>query len=182
MQALSGGYDFASSEFNRATQAARQPGSAFKPFVYLAALEKGYTPATRVLDAPFVLDQGPGLGKWKPANYARKFYGPSPMRLGIEKSRNLMTVRLARAIGMKTVVDYAQRFDIAQDMPQQLSMALGAGETTLLRLTNAYGMLVNGGKRIKPPWWFRDGLDMALGNAPMSVQRCRLVQLVQVID
>ena len=148
--ALSGGYDFASSEFNRATQAARQPGSAFKPFVYLAALEKGYTPATRVLDAPFVLDQGPGLGKWKPANYARKFYGPSPMRLGIEKSRNLMTVRLARAIGMKTVVDYAQRFDIAQNMPQQLSMALGAGETTLLRLTNAYGMLVNGGKRIKP--------------------------------
>jgi len=148
--ALSGGYDFASSEFNRATQATRQPGSAFKPFVYLAALEKGYTPATRVLDAPFVLDQGPGLGKWKPANYARKFYGPSPMRLGIEKSRNLMTVRLARAIGMETVVDYAQRFDIAQDMPQQLSMALGAGETTLLRLTTAYGMLVNGGKRIKP--------------------------------
>ena len=148
--ALSGGYDFSSSEFNRATQATRQPGSAFKPFVYLAALEKGYTPATRILDAPFVLDQGPGLGKWKPANYAKKFYGPSPMRLGIEKSRNLMTVRLARAIGMETVSDYAQRFDIARDMPQQLSMALGAGETTLLRLTTAYGMLVNGGKRITP--------------------------------
>lgn len=148
--ALSGGYNFASSEFNRATQAARQPGSAFKPFVYLAALEKGYTPATRILDAPFVLDQGPGLGKWKPANYAKKFYGPSPMRLGIEKSRNLMTVRLARAIGMKTVADYAQRFGIARNMPEQLSMALGAGETTLLRLTTAYGMLVNGGKRITP--------------------------------
>lgn len=146
--ALSGGYDFASSEFNRATQATRQPGSAFKPFVYLAALENGYTPATRILDAPFVLDQGPGLGKWKPANYAKKFYGPSPMRLGIEKSRNLMTVRLAREIGMETVANYAQRFDIARDMPEQLSMALGAGETTLLRLTAAYGMLVNGGKRI----------------------------------
>lgn len=148
--ALSGGYDFATSEFNRVTQAARQPGSAFKPFVYLAALENGYTPATRILDAPFVLDQGPGLGKWKPANYAKKFYGPSPMRLGIEKSRNLMTVRLARAIGMETVSGFAKRFDIADDMPQQLSMALGAGETTLLRLTTAYGMLVNGGKRITP--------------------------------
>lgn len=148
--ALSGGYDFASSEFNRATQAARQPGSAFKPFVYLAALEKGYTPATRILDAPFVLDQGPWLGKWKPANYAKKFYGPSPMRLGIEKSRNLMTVRLARAIGMETVADYARRFDIIEDLPLQLSMALGAGETTLLRLTTAYGMLVNGGKKIAP--------------------------------
>ncbi len=148
--ALSGGYDFASSEFNRATQASRQPGSAFKPFVYLAALEKGYTPATRILDAPFVLDQGPGLGKWKPANYAKKFYGPSPMRLGIEKSRNLMTVRLAREIGMETVADYARRFNIITDLPLQLSMALGAGETTLLRLTTAYGMLVNGGKKIMP--------------------------------
>ncbi len=148
--ALSGGYDFSSSEFNRVTQAARQPGSAFKPFVYLSALEKGYTPATRILDAPFVLDQGPGLRKWKPANYAKKFYGPSPMRLGIEKSRNLMTVRLARAIGMETVADTARRFNIADDLPQQLSMALGAGETTLLRLTTAYGMLVNGGRRITP--------------------------------
>lgn len=148
--ALSGGYDYSSSEFNRVTQAARQPGSAFKPFVYLTALEKGYTPATRILDAPFVLDQGPGLGKWKPSNYAKKFYGPSPMRLGIEKSRNLMTVRLARAIGMEAVADTAQRFNIAENLPQQLSMALGAGETTLLRLTTAYGMLVNGGKRITP--------------------------------
>ena len=148
--ALSGGYDFAASEFNRATQAKRQPGSAFKPFVYLAALEKGYTPTTLILDAPFVLDQGPGLGKWKPANYARRFYGPSPMRLGIEKSRNLMTVRLARAIGMKTVAEYANRFNVATDMPLQLSMALGAGETTLLRLTTAYAMLVNGGRKITP--------------------------------
>jgi penicillin-binding protein 1A len=148
--ALSGGYDFAASEFNRATQANRQPGSAFKPFVYLAALEKGYTPTTLILDAPFVLDQGPGLGKWKPANYAKRFYGPSPMRLGIEKSRNLMTVRLARAIGMKTVSQFANRFNVAANMPLQLSMALGAGETTLLRLTTAYAMLVNGGRKITP--------------------------------
>ena len=148
--ALSGGYDFTSSEFNRVTQAARQPGSAFKPFVYLAALEKGYTPTTRILDAPFVLDQGPGLRKWKPSNYAKRFYGPSPMRLGIEKSRNLMTVRLARAIGMEAVAEYARRFNIVEALPLQLSMALGAGETTLLRLTAAYGMLVNGGKKITP--------------------------------
>ncbi len=148
--ALSGGYDFAASEFNRATQAQRQTGSAFKPFIYLAALEKGYKPTTRILDAPFVMDQGPGLGKWKPANYSNKFYGPSPMRLGIEKSRNLMTVRLARAIGMDTVSDYAQRFGIVENMPEQLAMALGAAETTLLRLTTAYAMLVNGGKQITP--------------------------------
>lgn len=148
--AMSGGYDFAASEFNRATQANRQTGSAFKPFVYLAALEKGYTPATRILDAPFVMDQGAGLGKWKPANYSNKFYGPSPMRLGIEKSRNLMTVRLARAIGMETVSEYANRFGIVENMPEQLSMSLGAGETTLLRLTTAYAMLVNGGRRITP--------------------------------
>jgi len=103
-----------------------------------------------VLDAPFVVDQGVGQGKWKPANYSRKFYGPTPMRIGIEKSRNLMTVRLAQTIGMKKVVAYARRFGIVDDMPPVLSMALGAGETTLLRLTTAYAMLVNGGKRIEP--------------------------------
>jgi len=148
--ALNGGFSFEQSQFNRATQAMRQPGSAFKPFVYLAALDSGFTPATLVLDAPFVVDQGPGLGKWKPANYSRKFYGPTPMRVGIEKSRNLMTVRLAQTIGMEKVVDYAQRFGVVDDMPAVLSMALGAGETTLLRLTTAYAMLVNGGKRIDP--------------------------------
>ncbi|MBL4720665.1 MAG: transglycosylase domain-containing protein, partial [Alphaproteobacteria bacterium] len=148
--AMSGGFHYALSEFNRATQAKRQPGSAFKPFVYLAALDKGYTPSTLILDAPFVLDQGPGLRKWKPANYSNKYYGPSPMRLGIEKSRNLMTVRLARAIGMDVVSEYAERFGIFHNMPTQLSMSLGAGETVLLRLTTAYAMLVNGGKRITP--------------------------------
>ena len=148
--AMVGGYNFEDSEFNRATQAMRQPGSAFKPFVYAAALENGFTPSSLVLDAPFVVDQGPDKVKWKPANYTNKFYGPSTLRLGIEKSRNLMTVRLAQFIGMDSVVDYARRFDIVDEMPQLLSMALGAGETTLLRLTTAYAMFVNGGKKIVP--------------------------------
>jgi len=148
--AMAGGWSYEHSEFNRVTQAVRQPGSAFKPFVYLAALDRGYTPATLILDAPFVLDQGPGQGKWKPANFTRKFYGPSPMRVGIEKSRNLMTVRLAQAIGMDLVSQQAARFGIMDRMPEQLSMALGAGETSLLRLTSAYAMLVNGGREITP--------------------------------
>ncbi len=148
--AMSGGFSYERSQFNRATQAKRQPGSAFKPFVYLAALDSGFTPATIVLDAPFVIDQGPGQGKWKPANYSHRFYGPAPMRIGIEKSRNLMTVRLAQTIGMPKVIEYARRFGIVDDMPPVLSMALGAGETTLLHLTTAYAMLANGGKRIDP--------------------------------
>ena len=148
--AMSGGYDYAKSEFNRVTQAKRQPGSAFKPFVYLAALESGYSPSTLILDAPFVIDQGQGLPKWRPANYTKKFYGPSTMRLGIEKSRNLMTVRLAQTIGMNKISEYASRFGVVSNMPQQLAMSLGAGETTLLNLTAGYGMLVNGGKKITP--------------------------------
>ncbi len=148
--AMSGGWSFGKSQFNRATQAKRQPGSAFKPFVYLAALDKGYTPSTLILDAPFVGVQAPGLPLWKPKNYTNKFYGPSTMRVGVEQSRNLMTVRLASEIGMDSVVDYARKFGIMKDMPPHLSMALGAGETTLLDLTAAYAMLVNGGKRITP--------------------------------
>lgn len=148
--AMSGGYDFGRSEFNRATQAWRQPGSAFKPFVYLAALDNGYTPSTMILDAPFVMDQGPGEGKWKPTNYSDRFYGPSVMRLGIEKSRNLMTVRLAKAVGIGPVIKNATSFGIVDHMPRELAMALGAGETTLLRLSTAYAMLANGGKRITP--------------------------------
>jgi penicillin-binding protein 1A len=148
--AMSGGFDYEMSEFNRATQAMRQPGSAFKPFVYLTALDHGFTPSTIILDAPFVIDQGPGLGKWKPANYTKRFYGPSPMRIGIERSRNLMTVRLAQSVGMDAIVETTRRFGITDDMPRQLSMALGSGETTLLRLTTAYAMLVNGGKRVTP--------------------------------
>ena len=148
--ALVGGYDYENSQFNRATQAMRQPGSAFKPFVYVAALANGFTPSSRILDAPIVIDQGSGLGKWKPANYTRKFYGPSTLRLGMEKSRNLMTVRLAQFIGMEEVARYAKRFDVVDDMAMLLANALGASETTLLRLTTAYAMFVNGGKRINP--------------------------------
>ena len=148
--AMSGGFSYARSEFNRVTQALRQPGSAFKPFVYLAGLDSGFTPATLILDAPFVIDQGQGQGKWKPANYTKKFYGPTRMRVGIEKSRNLMTVRLAQTIGMDKVAEYGKRFGVVDRMPEVLSMSLGAGETTLIRLTTAYAMLVNGGKRITP--------------------------------
>ncbi len=148
--AMSGGYDYKASQFNRVIQAMRQPGSAFKPFVYLAALDAGYTPSTLILDAPFVIDQGPGLPKWRPANYTRKFYGPSTMRLGLEKSRNLMTVRLAQTIGMDRVAAYAEKFGIVDSMPKRLAMALGAEETSLFRLTTAYAMLVNGGRRISP--------------------------------
>jgi penicillin-binding protein 1A len=148
--AMVGGYDYKRSQFNRATQASRQPGSAFKPFVYLAALDSGYSPSTLILDAPFVIDQGPGLPKWRPDNYTREFYGPSTMRLGIEKSRNLMTVRLAQTVGIEKVAEYAERFGVVDSLSHRLSMALGAGETTPLRLTTAYAMLVNGGKRITP--------------------------------
>ncbi|NCF79804.1 MAG: PBP1A family penicillin-binding protein, partial [Alphaproteobacteria bacterium] len=148
--AMSGGYSFSSSEFNRATQASRQPGSAFKPFVYAAALDSGFTPASLVLDAPFVMEQGKDQGLWKPENYARRFYGLSTLRLGMEKSRNLMTIRMAQEIGMRKISDYAARFNINTTMPHVLAMALGAGETSLMRLTSAYAMLVNGGKRVEP--------------------------------
>ena len=148
--AVTGGFSYEISEFNRATQAMRQPGSSFKPFVYLSALDNGYTPSTLVLDAPFVIDQGPGLPKWKPKNYSGKYYGESTLRTGIEKSQNLMTVRLAQAVGMDKVGEYAQRFNLVDDLPRNLSAALGSQETTLLRITTAYAMLVNGGKKISP--------------------------------
>jgi penicillin-binding protein 1A len=147
--AMVGGFSHERSEFNRATQALRQPGSSFKPFVYLTALENGYKPTDLILDAPFVLEV-PGQAKWKPQNYGGDFYGPTTLRIGIEKSRNLMTVRLAEALGMDKVVATARRFGIADRMLPVLSMALGAGETTVLQLTSAYAMLVNGGKRIVP--------------------------------
>ena len=129
--AMVGGYDYDKSEFNRAVDALRQPGSAFKLFVYLAALDRGFTPSTLILDAPFVIDQGPGLPKWRPANYTKKFYGPSTMRLGIEKSRNLMTVRLAQTVGIETIVKYARKFNILDNSPLGLSVSLGAVETSL---------------------------------------------------
>ena len=146
--ALSGGYDFDGSEFNRATQAKRQPGSTFKPFVYLAALENGYLPNTKILDAPLVIDQGPGLEDWKPKNYSGIFYGPSTLRTGLEKSRNVMTVRLANQIGMKKIVEIANRFKLG-DYPPLLA-TLGSGETTLIDLVAAYSTFVNGGRYNDP--------------------------------
>ncbi len=145
---LVGGFSFALSEFNRAMQAKRQPGSSFKPFVYAAALDNGYTPSTIVLDAPIAVHQTGSSKTWKPQNYGKKFYGESTLRLGIEKSRNVMTVRLAQDMGMKIIVEYARRFGIDDNMLPVLSMALGAGETTLMRMTTAYAMLANGGKKI----------------------------------
>lgn len=150
--AMSGGYSSERSQFNRATQAARQPGSAIKPFVYLAALEAGYTPATLVLDAPFVINI-PGRGKWKPANYSGKIYGPSPMRLGLEKSRNLMTVRLAEHIGISKVIETAGRFGLGDKMRPELGAALGTGEVTLIDITSAYAMLANGGLKVAPTFF-----------------------------
>jgi penicillin-binding protein 1A len=148
--ALVGGFSFDQSQFNRATQALRQPGSSFKPFVYAAALDNGYTPSTVVMDAPLSIDMGPGGGTWTPENYSRKFYGPQTLRFGLEQSRNVMTVRLAQDIGMPLIGEYAKRFGVYDDLPNYLSYALGAGETTVLRMTTAYSMFANGGKRIKP--------------------------------
>ena len=150
VKALVGGFSFDDSEFDRATQAQRQPGSAFKPFVYAAALDNGYTPSSVVLDTPVAIDQGNGLGIWRPKNYSGKFNGPSTLRVGIEKSRNLMTVRLAQDMGMPLISEYARRFGIYDNLMPVLSMSLGAGETTLLRLTTAYSILVNGGKKVTP--------------------------------
>ena len=148
--ALVGGYDFDRSQFNRATQARRQTGSSFKPIVYLAALENGYSPTDLILDAPFVLDQGAGLPKWKPANYSKHFDGLITLRKGVEKSRNLMTVRLAQDLGMKKVSEYARKLGVNDNLPELLSMSLGAGDTRLIDLSTAYAMMVNGGKKIKP--------------------------------
>jgi penicillin-binding protein 1A len=146
--AMVGGFSYAQSEFNRATQAMRQPGSSFKPFVYAAAMDNGYTPASVVLDAPFELVSG---GKvWKPENYGGTFGGPSTLRRGIEQSRNLMTIRLADDMGMNTVAEYAERFGIYDHMLPVLAMALGSGETTVLRMVAGYSVLANGGKQIKP--------------------------------
>jgi penicillin-binding protein 1A len=145
-----GGFSFDQSEFNRATQGLRQPGSSFKPFVYATALDNGYTPSSVVMDAPIEIDQGPGLGIWRPANDDDEGSGPHTLRYGVEHSRNLMTVRLAKDIGMPLIVEYAKRFGIYDDMLPVLSMSLGAGETTVLRMVTAYSMLANGGKRIKP--------------------------------
>ena len=150
IKALVGGFNFKSSEFNRVTQAMRQPGSAFKPIVYAAALENGFSPNSIILDAPFVERQGLGLKNWKPENYGKKFYGPSTLRKGIEYSRNLMTIRIAKMLGLNTILDLSKKLDIYDEIPELLSVSLGAAETTLINLTAAYGSFVNGGKKIEP--------------------------------
>ncbi len=148
--AVVGGYSFKKSQFNRATQARRQTGSAFKPFVYLTALENGYSPTDLILDAPFVLDQGAGLPKWKPVNYSKRFYGLMTLRQGIEKSRNLMTVRLAQDVGMDKISEMARKIGVNDNLPKLLSMSLGAGDTRLIDMASAYSVIVNGGKKVSP--------------------------------
>ncbi len=148
--ALSGGFSFKQSEFNRATQAKRQPGSAFKPFVYALALENNFTPTSLVLDAPLVLDQGDDLKMWKPENYGKKFYGPSTLRVGLEKSRNLMTVRIAQNLGIEKIINFSKELKIYDNPEELLSISLGSAETTLLKLTSAYSVFVNGGKLVEP--------------------------------
>ncbi|MDD9332426.1 MAG: penicillin-binding transpeptidase domain-containing protein, partial [Bartonella sp.] len=147
--AMVGGFSFFESQFNRATQAYRQTGSAFKPIVYAAALDNGYTPASVILDGPVEIRQTNGQ-IWRPKNYGGTFAGPSTLRYGIEHSRNLMTVRLANDMGMSLVAEYAERFGLTDKMQPYLPMALGAGETTLLRMVTAYSVIANGGRSIKP--------------------------------
>tara|TARA_B100000745_G_scaffold249443_1_gene171476 strand:+ start:489 stop:2843 length:2355 start_codon:yes stop_codon:yes gene_type:complete len=167
--AMVGGFSYMLSEFNRATQAKRQPGSAFKPFVYAAALESGFTPSTLVLDAPFVIEQGLGLKTWKPENYGKKFYGPSTLRVGIEKSRNLMTVRVAQKVGFKKISKITNDLGIYNDVPELLSVALGSAETTLVQLTNAYCTFVNGGKKVTPV--FIDRIQDRRGNTIFNADK-----------
>lgn len=146
--AMQGGFSYQASVFNRATQARRQPGSSFKPFVYAAALDSGYTPATIVVDAPIEINTPQGL--WRPRNSSNKFYGPTPLRTGIEQSRNLMTIRLAEEVGMDTVASYAEKFGVYDNMGRFLANSLGSEETTLYQMVAAYAMFANGGERVQP--------------------------------
>jgi len=148
--AMTGGFSYEMSQFNRAIQAKRQTGSAIKPFIYLAAFDHGYNPSTVVLDAPITIDLGPDQPPWTPKNFDNKVFGPTTIRVGLEQSHDLMTVRLGQAIGLDAVGDAVERFGIMDRMPREYSMLLGAGETTVLKLTTAYAMLDNGGKRITP--------------------------------
>jgi penicillin-binding protein 1A len=148
--ALVGGFSFSESQFNRATQALRQPGSSFKPFVYAAALDNGYTPSSVVMDAPIEIDPGFGQPIWRPENYSQEFYGPSTLRTGIELSRNVMTVRLAQDMGMPLVAEYARRFGVYDNLGPYLPMALGSGETTVMRMVAGYSVFANGGRSVSP--------------------------------
>ena len=146
--AMQGGFSYQHSVFNRATQAKRQPGSSFKPFVYAAALDVGYSPASLIIDAPIEIDTPQGL--WSPKNSSNKFYGPAPLRIGIEQSRNLMTIRLAQDVGMEVISGYAERFGVYNKMQKLLAASLGAQETTLYRMVSSYAMFANGGERVAP--------------------------------
>ena len=149
--AMVGGFSFDQSQFNRATQAYRQPGSSFKPIVYSSALDNGYTPSTQVIDAPIEIDHGQGAGVWRPENYSvGKYHGPTTLRNALRWSLNTVTVRLAQDIGMPLIGEYAKRFGVYDELPNYLSYALGAGETTVMRMVTAYSMLDNGGRRVKP--------------------------------
>ena len=176
--ALSGGFSFKKSEFNRSTQASRQPGSAFKPFIYALALENGYTPSTLILDAPLVLEQGSDLKMWKPENYGKKFYGPSTLRMGLEKSRNLMTVRIAQDLGLKKIVNFSKQLGIYDDPSELLSISLGSAETTLLKLTSAYSSFVNGGKLVKPI--MIDRIQDSEGNTIFNNEKRKCVNCDQI--
>ena len=176
--ALSGGFSFKKSEFNRATQAFRQPGSAFKPFIYALALENGYTPSTLILDAPLVLEQGYDLKMWKPENYGKKFYGPSTLRMGLEKSRNLMTVRIAQELGLKKIVKFSKQLGIYDDPSELLSISLGSAETTLLKLTSAYSSFVNGGKLVKPI--MIDRIQDSEGNTILNNEKRKCINCDQI--
>ncbi|MCQ0092743.1 PBP1A family penicillin-binding protein [Roseovarius sp. M141] len=146
--AMQGGFSYQNSVFNRATQAKRQPGSSFKPFVYAAALDSGYSPATIVVDAPIEVNTPQGL--WRPRNSSNRYYGPTPLRTGIEQSRNLMTIRLAQEVGMETVASYAERFGVYENMGPYLANALGSEESTVYKMVAAYAMFANGGERVEP--------------------------------
>ncbi len=148
--AMSGGFSFKKSEFNRVSQARRQPGSAFKPFIYALALENNYTPSSLILDAPIVLNQGEDLKMWKPENYGKKFYGLSTLRTGVEKSRNLMTVRISQDLGIDKIINFSKKLNIYENPDELMSVSLGSAETTLLNITSAYCSFVNGGKLVTP--------------------------------
>ena len=176
--ALSGGFSFKKSEFNRATQALRQPGSAFKPFIYALALENGYTPSTLILDAPLVLKQGSDLKLWKPENYGKKFYGPSTLRMGLEKSRNLMTVRIAQDLGVKKIINFSKKLGIYENPSELLSISLGSAETTLLKLTSAYSSFVNSGKLIKPI--MVDRIQDSEGNTILNNEKRKCINCARI--
>ncbi len=183
--AMSGGFSFKLSQFNRSTQAKRQPGSAFKPIVYISALKSGYTPSTLILDAPYVIDQGPNLPKWKPANYSDEFYGLTTMRTGIEKSRNLMTIRLANKIGINTILSMSKDLGIDKNLDKNMSMSLGTGLVTLIDITNSYGIMANGGKKIIPNFiksiYSKEGKKI-FDNSIKECQSCILENIKNIND